>query len=271
MANDILTMVVKTYRDAVEAANGLADRIAAASKDTKARVHEIRNDPNVTDPKVKEGQEWLEKANAAIEKRIAELDAYIAENLVNKQEEDVDALKTQYGENKTNATTARKFLDTLPGVSDEEKNAALKDVPELKTLRGGSSSGGGGKRPRLERVSFSNDNGTTYSEVWEEIENPKTKVKENKVNFTIVARKLAKEYGAKVEVKELQAAAFEAAGTDDLSTLNGKPFDFAYSVGEGEKAKNVFLRVQPKDNSESESTDAESSDSEAEAEVSESA
>lgn len=259
MANDILAMVVKTLRDAVEAANGLADRIAAASKDTKARVHELRTDPNTTDPEVKEYQEWYEKANAAIEKRTADIDAKIAAKLSNTETEDVDALKTQYGENKTNATTARKFLDTLPGVSAEEKESALKDVPELKTLRGGSSgSGGGGKRPRLERVSFSSDNGTTYSEIWEEIENPKTKVKENKVNFTIVARKLAKEFGSKVEVKELQAAAFDAAKTDDLSTLNGKVFDFAYSVGE----KNVFLRVQPKDNSEAESSDTEATDSE---------
>lgn len=263
MANDILTMVVKTYRDAVEAANALADRIAAASKDVKARVHEIRNDPNTTDPEVKEFQEWYEKANAAIEKRVAEIDAKITAKLSNTETEDVDSLKTQYGENKTNATTARKFLDTLPGVSAEDKEAALKDVPDLKSLRGGSSgAGGGGKRPRLERVSYSADNGETYSEVWEEIENPKTKEKENKVNFTIVARKLAKEFGSKVEVKELQSAAFAAAETDDLSTLNGKPFDFAYSVGD----KNVFLRVQPRDNSESDSSDTEATDSEDNAE-----
>lgn len=243
MANEILTMVVKTYSDAVTTANALAERIAAASKDSKALVHELRNDPNTTDPEIKAHQEWLEKAQARIEEKIAEMDAKILESLKDRQTEDVDALKAEYATAKTNATTAHKFAATIPGVSEDEIKEALKDVPELKSLRGGSTGGGtGSKRPRLERVSFSTDNGNTYTEITEDVKNAKTGEVETKVNFTIVARRLAKDLGSKVEVKDLQTAAFEAAKTDDLSATNGKPFEFAYSVGE----KNVFLRVQAK-------------------------
>ena len=61
-------------------------------------------------------------------------------------------------------------------------------------------------------------------------------------NFTVLSHALKSAFDTKVEVKDLQAAAFEAAGTDDLNTLDGKVIEFAYTVGE----TNVFVKVQPK-------------------------
>ena len=232
MSNDILNMVTATLTSATEQANGVADKILAATTDRTKVVHEIRTNTETTDETVRKFQQWYEQANAKIEEQVAAIDEYIKANLVQSEDVDVDALKEQYKTLKEQVTAARKFAETVPGFSAD----ALANVPELKSLRGGTSGGGtGGKRPRVERLSFSQNSEGPWTEV----------DKDGKTNFTLMAQRLSKEIGSKVEVKDLQAAAFESAGTDDLSSLDGKVFTFAHSVGEGDKAKTYFVKVQP--------------------------
>lgn len=232
----MLDMVRQTIAKQTEQANGLVEKISAATSDTGKLVHEIRTDENVTDETVKAFQDWYDKANAAIEAKVAEIDAYIKANLLpsqNLSETDVEALKEQYRELKSGIKSAMGFVATLPGYDPEKF-----DVPELKNLRGGTSggnSGEGGKRPRLAAI-WVND--TLIEKV---TTNPKTGEDVHTSNFTLAAQAISKDSKSKVEVKDLQAAAFEAAKTDDLSTLAGTVFDFVYSSGE----KNYKVKVQP--------------------------
>lgn len=232
--SEILDMVVATLTDATNKANEKAEKILAATTDRTKMVHEIRTAEDSTDEKIKAFQDWYEKANAKIEEQVAAIDEYIkAEKLGDTLDEAaLNALREQYKELKVQVTSAVNFAKTVPGFSEE----TLAKVPELKSLRGGTSGAGtGGKRPRVERISF----GTNSEGPWTEVD------KDGKTNFTLLAQRLSKEASTKVEVKDLQAAAFEAAGTDDLSSLDGKVFTFAHSIGEGDKAKNYFVKVQP--------------------------
>lgn len=232
--SEILDMVVATLSDATTKANTVADKILAATTDRTKMVHEIRTAENTDDEKIKAYQAWFEAAQAKIEEQTAAIDEYIkTEKLGDTLDEAaLNALREQYKELKTQVTSAVNFAKTVPGFSEE----TLAKVPDLKSLRGGTSGGGtGGKRPRVERISFS----ASADGPWTEVE------KEGKTNFTLLAQRLSKDSGTKVEVKDLQAAAFESAGTDDLSSLDGKVFTFAHSVGEGEKAKSVWVKVQP--------------------------
>lgn len=231
--SEILDMVLATATEQTNKANEIADKILAATTDRTKRVHEIRTDENTQDEKVKAFQEWFDKANAKIEEQVAAIEEYIKTTLLaSVDESEVETLREQYKELKTGVSTALNFAKTVPGYSEE----ALANVPDLKSLRGGTSGAGtGGKRPRVERMSFS----TNSEGPWTEVD------KDGKTNFTLMAQRLSKESGTKVEVKDLQSAAFEAAGTDDLSTLNGRVFSFAYSAGD----KNYFVKVQPVDKS----------------------
>lgn len=251
--SEILTMVVATLTDATQKANKVAEEILAATTDRTKMVHEIRTAENSDDEKIAAFQKWYEAANAKIEEQVAAIDEYIkSEKLgASLDETALNAKREQYKELKTQVTSAVNFAKTVPGFTEE----TLKEVPELKSLRGGTSGGGtGGKRPRVERISFSQNSEGPWTEV----------DKDGKTNFTLLAQRLSKDVGSKVEVKDLQAAAFEAAGTDDLSSLDGKVFTFAHSVGEGDKAKNYFVKVQPavksdeaKDESSDETTESE--------------
>jgi hypothetical protein len=232
--SEILDMVVATLTDATAKANKVADEILAATTDRTKMVHEIRTAEDTDDEKIKAFQQWYEAANAKIEEQVAAIDEYIkAEKLgTSLDEAALNAKREEYKGLKTQVTSAVNFAKTVPGFTEE----TLKAVPELKSLRGGTSGGGtGGKRPRVERISFA----ASADGPWTEVD------KDGKTNFTLLAQRLSKDSGTKVEVKDLQAAAFEAAGTDDLSSLEGKVFTFSHSVGTGDKAKNVFVKVQP--------------------------
>lgn len=237
--SDMITLVKATLTEATNNANALADKIGAATTDRSKRVHEILSDSTTEDENVKKFQEWEEKLLASLEEQREKVAAYVTEKyLTEVSEEEVTALKEQYKAAKEQVVTARKFAATIPGFTDE----TLKDVPELKNLRGGSTgSGSGGKRTRVERIGISTDDGKTYTDIHETVKDAKTGEDVDKANFTIAAKWLSKDAKSKVEVKDLQAAAFEAAKTDDLSSLNGKIFDFAYSVGD----KRYFVKVQP--------------------------
>lgn len=239
---DLKGMIVQSLVDLTNEANAKAEAIGAATTDRTKLVHEIRTEETPRDETVAAFQNWYEEANARIEAEVAKIDKHIAETYLKAvSEEEVDALKVAYKDLKDKAVTARKyFLAAIPGATEED----LKDVPDLKNLRGGNSGQGGGtgaKRPRVQSLAYSLDNGKTYTDVSKPGKNSKG---EDVVttNFTVLAGALKDAKVGKVEVKDLQAAAFAAAGTDDFSTLDGKVFEFVTTVGE----QNVTVKVQPK-------------------------
>lgn len=248
MANPMVEMVAQTVADQTAKANALVEQINANTTDKGKLVHDIRNSPETNDPEVKAFQEWAEKAEAEINRRRALVDEHITKNLLPATADfDVDAAKAQYKELKSTIQAAHKFVETVPGYSADDFQ-----VPELKNLRGGSSAGTGegGKRPRLNRIwidgqviekSRETDDGTVTVS-----------------NFTLAAAALSKRTGTKVQVRDLQAAAFAAAGTDDLSTLGGTVFDYYFEAGEGDKRINAHIEVEPKNTGETvESVDSD--------------
>jgi hypothetical protein len=238
MANEMISMVQQTVAAQTEQANAIVQQITAATQDSGKLVHDVRTDESATDENVKAFQEWYEKANAAIEAKVAEINAYIKANLLPESgaNVDVDALKEEYKTLRQSIKTATAFVATLPGYSADDFK-----VPELKNLRGGTSgtTGSGGKRPRLESIWV---NGKLIEKVTQDKQGNDVHTS----NFTLAAAEISKAAKSKVEVKDLQAAAFEAAGTDDLSTLAGTVFEFSFSAGEGENAQNFDVTVQPK-------------------------
>lgn len=234
--------IIASIVDLIQQANASVARIGSATTDLTKNIHEYLTDPNTSDEKIAAFQKWeedlLAKYEAAKAQAYEHAKAQVEKNRTDSPV-DVDAEKVTYKTLAGKAKTAISFyVDTLPGTSESD----LEGIPALKTLRGGTASGGSGsKRPRVQRISVRN----SPSENWTAVEKAGKNAKGEDVvttNFTVLAQHLSKDGGAKVEPKDLQAAAFEAAGTDDLNSLEGKVFEFAYTVGE----KNYFVQVQPK-------------------------
>jgi hypothetical protein len=223
---DVFGVVKAMVADQIAKANAIAERVQKSRVNVGKVVHEIRKDENTTDETVKAFQTKLEKANAQIEKWTAEVDEYIKANLVqasSMSDEEYEKAKAEYAELKKGATAAQKLAANLPGYDA----ATFSDLPSLMTLSGGTSgSATGTKRPRLASLTINGD------EVYTEKETDEGKVKS--FTFTHAAEVISKESGQKVKPSDLSAAAFEAAGTDDLSTVND--VEFNYSVGEKEYA-----------------------------------
>ena len=244
--SDLTTMIVSSITDLTTQANELAGKISAATTDRTKLVHDYLNPEEGAEPaddKIAQFIQMREQVLARLEDEENKAREYVtATYLGDIDESAVDAQKAEYKELADKVKTSRKFfLTTIPGATEDD----LKDVPALKTLRGGTASGGSGsKRPRLNRVAYR----TSTSEPWTEVSKQTKNAKDEDVtvtNFTVLATELKAKFGTKVEVKDLQSNAFEAAGTDDLSSLEGKVFEFAVTVGE----QNVFVQVQPKSDS----------------------
>ena len=252
-SDPMLAMLQQTLVGQIEQANTLVATINANTTDKGKLVHDIRTDENTTDNKVREFQEWLAKAEEAIEKKRAEVDAHIVENLMPKGEDvDVEALKTQHKTLRDGIRAAQAFAKSLPNYKDEEFV-----LPDVSNLRGGSSSGSGdgGKRPRLNSIWIGTNEGD-LTLISKPVEDKKKGVTRDVSNFTLAAGHIGKVVGEKIEVKDLQAAAFSAAKTDDLSTLSGRVFDYYFEAGKDDKRKNFLVRVEPK-NTDDSSTDSE--------------
>ena len=80
--NEMFTVVHTMANTLAEQANGLVDRIKAATSDVGKQIHEFRTDPETPYEWIKKEQNWLEKANQNIIDRTAELDKRIETELV---------------------------------------------------------------------------------------------------------------------------------------------------------------------------------------------
>lgn len=230
----VVDVAAATLTDQINKANALATKISAATSDKGNLVADIRDNEPTDDATVLAFREWYEKAKATIEDKIGEINGYITDNLMPKAEEiDVDALKSQYAELKASITGGLKFLQPL-GFDPEAAN-----LPALKSLRGGTANTGGKTDTRRPRV---NDITVDGKSVAQSVKNAKTGEVQSKASFSYAAAYLSKQAEAKVEVSDLQQAAFAAAKTDDLKSLNGEPFDFHYEVN----GKTFDVKVWPR-------------------------
>jgi len=193
-------------------------------ENVNATIAEIRNTSE--DERIVAFREWKEKVEAALLAKELEVDHIIKAEFIESEPVDIDAVKAAHKELVGKAKALRTVLTQFAG------EAAIHKLPELKSLSGRAVSAGAGtgsKRPRLQSVTVK---GVPVFSTKKEEDGTTTQV----ASFTVLAQWLsAKERGGiKVEPKTLQEAAFAAAGTDDLSTLAGRPVSFAVTVGEGD-------------------------------------
>lgn len=237
--SDMQNVIVNTLTETTNTANEIVRKLNAKG-DVGKMVHEIRNDTdNPRDEQIAKFQEFA----AAITQRLLDaenaIDAHIKENYLSTDEViDEAALKENYKTLRKQISDTLGFADLAPGVDKEAVTAA---VPALLNLRGtaaGAGTGTGGKRPRIECIWIDR------KAIGKETERPDG-TKYMASNFTVAGQFLTKASGQKVDAKALQAAAFAAAQTDDLSELDGTVFEFHFECGEGDRRINPLITVQP--------------------------
>jgi hypothetical protein len=226
VATDMQTMFLSTLRPEIEKANALVDKIQAASGDQTTLVHDIRNNPDTADEKVRKFQEWLAKIDEQREQNVKQIDEYIKANLLPAKDDsfDVEAAKAEFAELRKNINAGKAFGKTpTVGLTDED----FATLPDLKNLRGGSSStsenGTPTKRPRVSDIKVDgervfglkkNDDGTT------------TEV----VNFTHLGTYLTKEAGVTVKGSDIREAIEQAFEVTDLADAKGKSTTISHEV-----------------------------------------
>jgi hypothetical protein len=243
--SDMISLVYDEIQNQVKSMSALvAEYQAATDSDPEVQANSILE--NSTEPEFVEFREWYDHGIAALEAKRAEFFALAKTKVTNADDlRDPDVIKTEHTELRKGVKDALSFLAKVPGY-DAEKYPA----PELPNLRGGTSKstkGQGGKRPRLASITVDG----------QEISKTVTKdgVDTKVVNFTLAAQHMSKVTKSKVEVSELQKAAFETAKTDDLSTLGGLAIEFNYSVTVDGKTTDFAVVAIPR---QSEDSDAAS-------------
>lgn len=237
MATAIPQDMVTLFESVVKAANESAAQYRSLVGSKTDAVTEVLNTSD--DERIVQYREWRDKVRAQIEQAQAKLDEQTkaiteyAESLATEgQDVNPDEVKARYLENRSKATKTRNLLAELFG---KEAVDAL-GIEEVTNLRGTSSTGGatGIKRPRLVSATV---NGETVE-------------KDGKTSFTLLTQHINKEHG-KIEGSDLRAAAFKAAGTEDLSSLDeGTEVTFTLtvnsSVGDKTTTKDVTVSFVPK-------------------------
>lgn len=234
--SDLIQMILPTIVEKIERGNALAEKHAASATNVNKTLKQAREDENSEIPEVVKYQAYVNDLSEKIHAATEQINGLLTENLglgSKFSEEEREKDKTEHAAIRDEVNTATKLLRMQAGGEE-----ALADIPSLRNFSGRASSGGGSgaKRPRLDTATV---NGEAVFD---------TREKDGEtieyVTFTILATHLSKINAAKAKVtpKMLQEAAFETAGTDDLSTVT--EVDFTYSV-DGENFDVVVYPVQP--------------------------
>lgn len=247
-ATDFVAAARATVTGIITENNNRAERIRNAGN-LAATLAEYRDKSETTDPEVLKYRQMYEQAMAEILSWQKDVEQHIKDaGLVDTTDVDVEketaAWKTAHG-------TVRSMLNVLQQIGGED---ALKDLPEIKGIPGTRSSSGGNtgatgiKRPRFQSIRYAL---ASKPDEWTEVYSTDEKdgVKVQKTNLTLLAQSLSKTFkdaGASVEASDLQGALYAEAGTQDLSTLEGKPITFGFSAGAGDKAVNLLVEVTPR-------------------------
>lgn len=207
---------------------GIQTAIRGAEGGLEARIAEVYNNSDNEDivaarTELETLDKKIEAAQAKRAERFAEVKAYIEANHLGDDEVDLEAEKKKFAEVKADLNGKIKAGNEF--FSPEVFAAAL--VANGITIPGGlkrSSNTGttGIKRPRLATAT---------------LDGKKVADKEGKTSFGILAAEIKSQHGVSVDVPDLQAAAFKAAGTDDLPV--GTDVKFKYLIA-GKKAGQDF-------------------------------
>lgn len=246
---DLTTMLAEKITADVERANAITDKVAAATTNVNKQLHDLRNDKDTTDEAVRKYQAFIADLDARREQATSAIEAHLRDNVLKVAamgEDERATLRSEYDTLRDEINTALKLLKMY-----DEDGSVTNGIPALRNFSGRKGSGGasGGKRPRLGAATVNDEDVFT-----EKTDKDGNTVRH--VTFTILAQNISKDAGEKVTPRMLQEAAFEEAGTDDLSTVS--EVDFGYSVN----GKNYRIKVWPAsaDDEATESDDSETTE-----------
>jgi len=227
----------------------------------EALIQDHRDIVETTDEAILEYRAWFSKVSDAILQRQTVIEEHIRKNVIVVPEDapSEEELKTAFNDKQKAVSAALKLIgqlgvdnNTLISVFGSTKTESGEDIPALPvvpSLRGSrgagkpaSSVGGSGiRRPRVDHIAISID-GENYVDAGISVKGKVEGTTETRFTFSGLAKTLTgKPYSmTNVDVTTLQSAAFSAAGTEDLSTVNGV-IDFVFESGD----KRVYIRVTP--------------------------
>jgi hypothetical protein len=156
---------------------------------------------------------------AQAEALLAEIDARNLPNVVKPTEEEFKAAEASFASMKEQGKYGINFLASTP--IGEGIRALMPEI--LKSRKGSSGVKGETKRPRMQSILVTDTEGNELVNLNDTSEKA---VAEDKPTFSALAKWLTKDSGVKSAelTKELQAAAFDKAGTKDLSTVTKVEF-----------------------------------------------
>lgn len=218
---DVMTAQIKAL---IESANEKARKIKAATEDVDDSIDAFIADSELE--QVAKFREWRDQAMAKIEEiqtalkdQTDNVREFARSQVADDLDFDVEALKSEYLDERRAITSQRKALEVL--LSREVLDEALDGVEELIGLKG-QSSGTGTPKPRLNSVSV---NGEPM----------------DKPTFSRVAAYLKSEFKSTMTAGEIVSEALKAAGTNDWRTLTGEQ-TFNLTVGDS----SVTVTWEPK-------------------------
>ncbi len=233
--NDLARLVLGTVREQAADFNSAQATLDAATGDTSKAVHDLRNSSD--DPQVTKFRAWLEKSDAAREKAIGEIDAYISANLIpdGMSDEQIEAEKSRLKELRAEVKSGADYFLTLPSVKGVAGAETL--LPEIKGARKSVSKGTGSGTPKPRVKAIYVDGNLVSHDVTKD---GKT---ETKSTFTDAVKFLSETHKVKVETKDLHAGYFETAGTTDVSVAPDKVEYVVAIVDKDGKSHNHTLLV----------------------------
>ena len=204
--------LVQILSGKITEANNLATEAQKVLGNSAKTLREARD--NSEDAKVVAFREWLDKANAQINKKTEEIDSYIRESLGLSGAWTEEETKKKREEHKALRAEIKELRGVVEGMV-KFTGETLPDMPEVLNFSGTVSTGGatGVRRLRLDKVEV---NGKTVD------------------NLSAVASLIKRETGKPVATGDLQKVIFEKAGTEDVAKFpNDVSFQWSETDGEG--------------------------------------
>lgn len=243
--------VIELFRSTAREANELAERIIQARKSPDAAVDHVLSTSD--DSKIIEWRALDSEYRAEIARLQAEVDdnrnkaRQYAAQFVGDATFDMDEARKSFTELREKATAMRRTIGVFAGADSLDAIVEAYGISEIVSLKGsgGQKTAGatGVRRPRLASVTF---DGAV-------VEDDK-----GKTSFTVLKSFLGKHVGA-VDIDTVRKAVFAAAGTDDLSSLEGGTEISAEVVVDG-KTHRVTVVTAHKPSKVSEVTDGPDTD-----------
>lgn len=217
---DFVAVAFEQFDPTVKQANEIAAKLNAAGNVLKL-VHEVRE--NSEDAKLVAYREYREGMLKDLADAETEAENYIRESgLVAVEPIDTDALSKEYGTLAEQVENLRKATVSIFGED------SVKEWPNLVKPDGMKKSGSGTGTPKPRWQSITVGGKEIFTET------VKDGVTTRAVTLTALSQWFTSQLprGQAVDSSKLRDEVYRAAGTNDISTLNGRPVEMVFTSGD---------------------------------------